>query len=214
METNNYACLCRLIVDVGFQALKETFDKLHPNEDLHRILKRPPAHPTLQTLRQKKIISAAQWRKLYPGISSSVSSANFDIALLILLLKNICGLSPPATGWDSLPQAADTSLEANIARVTYYRNKIYELHASHAPVDDSTFNAFWQEISNVLVQLGAGVGYWDSINLLKTERLDSDFVEHYQELVKEWKRDDDSTKDILEEMESMNLCCIVLCLKV
>ena len=92
------------------------------------------------TLRKNGVLSGAQWTKLYPAISSSVSSSNFDITLLLFLLKNICGLNPPATGWDSLPSTADTSIEGNIARVIYYRNTVYELHGSQASVDDATFN--------------------------------------------------------------------------
>ena len=199
-ETANYARLCRLLVDLGSQALRDTFDTIHPPESLHEVLTRSPAHPTLQSLRKKRILNAAQWGKLYPTISSSVSSANFDITLLILLLKNICDLSPPATGWDSLPSASDTSIEANIARITYYRNNVFEL-ASQDFVDDSTFNTYWQDISNTLVGLGAGASYGTAISKIKTEAMDPDIEEHYHELLKEWKKDQDNIKDRLEELE-------------
>ena len=198
-ETTNYARLCRLLVDVGSQAVRDTFDKIHPPAGLHGVLTSPPVHSTLQSLRKKRILNATQWGKLYPAIHSSVSSANFDITLLILLLRNICGLTPPATGWDSLPPAADMSPEANIARIKYYRNDVYG-HATKASVDDPTFNILWQDISNALVGLG-GVSYGAPINKLKTDSMDPDIEEHYQELLKEWKKDDESTKDKLEGLE-------------
>ena len=115
----------------------------------------------------------------------------------MLLLRNICGLIPPTTGWDNLPPAADTSAEASIARVKYYRNHVYG-HASQASVDDAKFNAYWQDISNALVVLGVNVA---AINKLKTESMDPVIEQHYQELLREWKKDDDSSKDKLDEIE-------------
>ena len=198
-ETTNYARLCRLLVDVGSKALRDTFDRCHPPASLHQDLTHPPAHPILQSLKTRRILNATQWGKLFPAIPASVSSANFDITLLILLLRNICGLSPPAcTGWDTLPPSSDTSIEANIARVKYYRNNVYG-HASQASVDDPTFNTYWQDISSALVGLGASYGA--AINKLKIECMDPDVEEHYRELLKEWKKDDDNTKAKIAEME-------------
>ena len=196
-ETTNYARLCRLLVDAGSQALRNKFDSIHPPTTLHGVLTKPPAHPTLQTLRTKRILNPTQWAKLYPSVPSSVSSQDFDVTLLMLLLRNICGLAPPATGWDNLPPPADTSDEANIARVKYYRNHVYG-HASHASVDDPTFNSYWQDISNALVGLGADAA---AISKLKTESMDPVIEKHYQELLREWKKDDDNNKDRLDKIE-------------
>ena len=196
----NYALLCRLLVSVGSQVLKDTFDQIHPPADLHDVLAHPPAHPALQSLKKKRILNPTQWGKLYPIISSSVSSTSFDITLLITLLRNICDLRPPLTGWDNLPSVDDTSLEANIARLRFYRNKVYG-HASRGAVDDPTFERYWQDISDALVGLGAGASYLNAINRLKTERMDSDIEEHFQELLKAWKKDDDDIGDRLDEME-------------
>ena len=201
-ETTNYARLCRLLVDVGSHALRDTFDNKHPPAGLHTVLARPPEHATLQSLRKKKILNPTQWGKLYPTIPTSVSSASFDITLLMVLLRNICGLAPPATGWDSLPPAADVSTEANIARVKYYRNTVYG-HASQASVDDATFNSYWQEINNAIVGL-AGASYGAAISKLKNECMDPDTEEHYRELLKQWKKDEDSIKEKLEEIEGMS----------
>ena len=196
-ETTNYARLCRLLVDVGSQALRNKFDSIHPPAGLHGVLTKPPVHPILQTLRKKRILNPIQWAKLYPSTPSSVSSKDFDVTLLMLLLKNICGLIPPTTGWDNLPPAADTSAEANIARVKYYRNHVYG-HASQASVEDATFNSCWHDISNALVGLGADAA---AINKLKTESMDPVIEKHYQELLREWKKDDDSSKDSLDEIK-------------
>ena len=196
-ETTNYARLCCLLVDSGSQAFRNKFDSIHPPAGLHGVLTKPPAHPILQTLRKKRILNPTQWAKLYPPSPSSVSSKEFDVTLLMLLLRNICGLIPPTTGWDNLPPAADTSAEANIARVKYYRNLVVG-HARQASVDDTTFNSYWLDISNALIGLGADAA---AISKLKTESMDPVIEKHYQELLREWKKDDDSNKDRLDEIE-------------
>jgi len=201
-ERTNYARLCRLLVELGSQVLRDTFDKIHPPAGLHLVLApSTPEHGTLQTLRKKRILNPTQWRHLFPTIPSSVSSASFDITLLMVLLRNICHLTPPVTGWDKLPSVADTSTEANIARVKYYRNTVYG-HASQASVDDATFNSKWQDISNALMALG-GASYGAAINKLQNEWMDPNTEEDYREMLKEWKRDEDSIKEKLVEMEGM-----------
>ena len=205
-ETTNYARLCRLLVDVGSQVLRSTFDKIHPPATLHTVLGSTSVHyPTLQSLYKgkKKVLNPTQWGKLYP-VHSPVSSATFDITLLTVLLRNICGLSAPATGWDHLPLAANTSIADDIARVKYYRNTVYG-HASQAAVDDSSFSTYWQEIREALVRLG-GVNFRADINNLEHDCMDPDIEEHYRKLMKQWKKDEDSIKNKLEEMEGKKTC--------
>ena len=200
-ETTNYARLCRLLVDGGTKALRHLFDRFHSPANLFNVLKAGSAeHSTLQSLKRKRIINATQWGKLYPTPPSSVTSEDFDITLLTVLLRNICGLAAPATGWDSLPPASDASVEANIARVKYYRNSVYG-HASQMSVDNPTFNSLWQGVSTALVVLGVDAA---AIRKLKTETMDPDTEKHYRELLKEWKKDEDTIKDQFNKMEGIN----------
>ena len=93
------------------------------------------------------------------------------------------------------------SSEADIARVKYFRNTVYG-HAEKASVDEATFNVYWQDIKDALVRLG-GHAYGVAIDNLKNECMDPVYEEHYRELLKEWKRDDDNTKDKLDEIHWM-----------
>ena len=198
-ETTNYARLCRLLVDVGFTVLRDTFHSIHPPANLHVVLSSPSVLPTLEFLKQKKVLNSLQWGKLFPAVASSVSSANFDGTLLMVLLRNICGLCPPdSTGsWDELPPDSDNSTEANIVRIKCYRNDVYG-HATKASVDDATFNVLWQKISSAVLALGSGYGA--VISRLKTECLDPAAEAQYQKLLSDWKKDD----DILKEMHGMS----------
>ena len=203
-ETTNYARLCRLLVDLGSKALRDTFNKVHPPWTLQgRLLTHKPTLQPLYTgfigkKKVKKVLNPAQWGKLYP-VHSPVTSVSFYITLLTVLLRNICGFSPPATGWDNLPPSTDTSTADDIARVKYYRNTVYG-HANQASVDDASFNAYWREIREALVRLG-GTSFRGYIDNLEHDTMDPDMEEHYRELMKQWKKDDDSIKEKLEEME-------------
>ena len=200
-ETTNYARLCRLLVDVSAHILRETFEKRRPTGDLRTVLSSPPVHAVLNSLRMKRILTPVHWGKLYPAIKSTVSSKNFDFTLLMILLRNICGLVRPATGWDVLPPATDVTLEADIVRIRCYRNTVYG-HASEASVDDPTFNQYWKDIQDALVRLG-GAGYQSAIDDLKKECMDPDFEEHYKELLKQWVVDEVSIKERLDEMTEL-----------
>ena len=197
-EKTNYARLCCLLVSVGSQVLRDTFDRIIPPSDLLRILKRDPAHSTLQSLRKEGIISSVQWSKLYPATPSSVSSTGFGPALLIVLLRTICKLSPPPAGWDAPPHSEDTSCEADIARVKYFMNAVSG-QLKEASVSDAMFSEYWQKIQDTLVRLG---GVDDVIDEMKNREMNSLDEEHFIELLKQWKDDEDTIKVKLNEVES------------
>lgn len=195
-ETTNYARLCRLLVDVGSQTLRETFDKIHPPASLHDKLSSHPVRASLERLKKgnHKILHPTQWEKLYPSDPSSLSSRNFDFTLLTVLLKKVSGLKPPATGWNSPPPAKDTSIEADIIRVRVFINEIYD-HARKAYVDDHKFNEYWQGIQQTLIRLG-GERYKPFIDKVKVDCMDPDIGLHYQELLKQWKEDESRIGEI------------------
>lgn len=195
-ERSNYARLCCLLVQFGTQALRNRFDKFHPPGALHSALTLHH-HATLLSLRKRRIINQIQWSTLSPTPPvSSVSSEDFDITLLMILLRNICGLTPPVTGWDALPALTDTSLEADIARVKYFRNTIFA-HAKKASVDDATYSTYWLDIRDTLVRLG-GTSFEADINDLQTKCLDPGVEENYKKLLEQWKEDENNIKNMFE----------------
>ena len=198
-ETANYARLCRLLVDVGSHVLRETFDRKRPPGNLRTVLSSPPVHAVMRSLRKKRVLNPLQWNKLYPAIPSSVSPWNYDITLLTVLLRNICGLAPPATGWRSLPPAMDTTIEADIARVIFYSRVVYD-YATEAAIDDAPFSRYWKDIQDTLVRLG-GVEYQGAIDKLRNEYMDTDIEQHYQELLRQWIMDEASIKERLDKLE-------------
>ena len=208
-DNTNFARLCRLVVDVGCTVVRDTFDSIHPPANLHGVLSSPSVFSTLQSLKRNRILNPLQWGKLFPAVASTVSSANFDVTLLMVLLRNICGLSPPvSTGnWDELPPDSDNSTEANIVRIKCYRNEVYA-HASEASVNNPTFDELWQKIGSAILALKPGANYTlyaTAINQLKTECMDPVAEAHYKNLLNEWKKGDDSLKEMLEEVKGMQI---------
>ncbi len=203
-EKSNYARLCCLLVKMVPNVLRDILDSIYPPECIKNVLSRDPVHSTLQSLRKKRVINPVQWGKLYPASSSSpVSSRDFDITLLVILLENICGLSPSAATpemREKPPPTEDTSREADIARLRYFRNVVHG-HDAKASVDDTTFSSYWQEIRVSLVRLG-GESYEDDIDKLKTECMEPDIEEHYKQLLKQWKNDEDAIRDHLNVTDS------------
>ena len=107
-EATNYARLCRLLIEVGSQVLREKFNDIHDPANLHVILH--SCMPKLKSLRSRRILSQAQWDSMNPAVHATVSSENFNISTLCVLLINICNLSPPATGWRQTPSSSNGSL--------------------------------------------------------------------------------------------------------
>ena len=196
-ETSNYAKLCRLLVQVGSLVLREIFDRVCPPENLHAVLTNPTNHAKLRTLRKKRVLSTSQWEKLYPASKSSVSSKDFDTSLLLFLLKNICGLTLPASGWNNLPPGSDTSPEADITRIKFFRDRVFS-HAANASVDDPTFSLYWNSIKDIFLRIG-GTSYEEVIDDPTLHCMDADLEEHYRELLREWLKDDDFVTDKLHE---------------
>ena len=128
--------LARLLIDGGTETLRRTFDSIRPPANLQAVLR--TNQPLLNTLRKKRVINTSQWDILYPPGGAAPDSKAFDITLLCVLLRNICGLTAPATGWDALPPAADVSRKANLARIKYYRNKLYG-HVTSTGVSETDF---------------------------------------------------------------------------
>ena len=195
-ERTNYARLCRLLVDVGTQVLRETFDKIHPPGSLHTVLTTAPVNAKLTSMKKMKAINPTQWAAL---TSPTVSSEDFDITLLVALLRNICGLAAPLTGWNSPPSSTDTTKVADIARIRIHRNEVFA-HANRASVDVARFNTYWVDIEKPLMRLG-GPSYQAIIYNLKTECMDPEREQHYQEELKKWKENEESVMEKLGEIE-------------
>ena len=190
VEKSNGAKLSRLLIDGGTAVLKSVFDSHHPPANLAADLS--ANYVTLSNLLHRRILNGHQWDKLFPPGGAAPDSNTFDITLMFLLLNNICGLSPPSSGWHKMPPSSDTSLEANLARLKWYRNELYG-HVTTTGIKTAIFNVKWQEISDVLVSLGLSQL---EVDILKAEPCGDDYIN----IVTQWMKSDEEIKSQLKEL--------------
>ena len=195
VEETNGNKLRRLLINGGTTVLRNTFDYYHPPANLVADLSSKSIHSILTKLRRKNILKDSQWDKLFPPPGGGPPNAiNFDITLLFLLLRNICGLSPPLSGWDKMPPASDTSIEANLARIKYYRNELYG-HVATTGIPTPVFDVKWHEVSSVLVSLGLSQS---EVDRLKREPCGEDYVS----AVIEWMKNDEEIQFQLKDLRT------------
>ena len=200
VEKTNGNKLSRLLIDGGTTVLRNVLDSHHPPANLAANLSSKHIHSTLTKLRHRKILNGSQWDKLFPPPGGGTpNSIYFDITLLFLLLRNICGLSPPRSGWDKMPPVSDTSREANLARMKYYRNELYG-HVTTTGIQTSVFDVKWHEISSVLVSLGLSQS---EVDRLEKEPCGQDYIS----AVTEWMKNDEEIqfqlKDLLTKQQQV-----------
>ena len=192
VEKTNGAKLTRLLIDGGTTVLRKIFDGHHPPANLITDLN--ANYPILNNLLRRRVLNGHQWDKLFPPGGVPPDSNTFDITLLFLLLTKICGLTPPPSGWQTKPPSSDTSHEANLARVKFYRNILYG-HVTTTGVDTPTFSALWTEISGVLVSLGVDQAEVDRLKAEKGGEQD------YIDVLIEWA---DSEEDIKSQLKNIH----------
>ena len=192
VEKTNGAKLSRLLIDGGTTVLRKIFDGHHPPANLAAELNANKS--ILSNLLKKKVLHKPQWDKLFPPGGVAPDSNTFDITLLFLLLTNICGLTPPPSGWHTKPPKSDTSHEANLARVKLYRNVLYG-HVTTTGVDTPVFSSLWNEISDVLVSLGLDQAEVDRLNAEKGGE------EDYIDVLIEWA---DREEDIKSQLKNIH----------
>ena len=190
-ENANYSRICQLLIGKGGNAfrnvLQTKIDKSPPPSTLDSFLK--ANKKDLNKLRYRdRIINATQWDLLFPR-SGTADSRNFDITLLTVLLRNICGLPSPVAGWNAPPHPSDTSTSAEILRVKMSRNEIYG-HKACPQLDNAEFEMLWQQISESLLKLGIPQNDIDELKQIPL----SEEEESYIEKLKEWKEFEDDVK--------------------
>lgn len=193
LEKTNGAKLSRLLIDGGTTVLRNQFDKYHPPVRLAAGLN--ANYVTLKDLFKKKVLHRRQWDLLFPSGGAAPDSNNFDITLLFLLLTKICGLTPPPLGWHTKPSTSDSSFEARLARVKFFRNELYG-HVCSIGIDTLTFSTLWKDISAVLVSLGLDRV---EIDKLKAEHCGE---EDYIDSLREWSASEEDIKSELRDISN------------
>ena len=198
-EKNNFQRVARLLISGGTALLREIFDQLCPPSNLPSKLKNPVTRTQLRAAKLTK----PQWDCLYPSSGVSCKSADFDITLLFRLLRTICSLTPPTTGWDAPPNCADYSLAADLVRIKYFRNSVYGHVSQNMEITDDKFPQLWQDISEALLRIagviipGKKIAWQEAIDNFLKDPLTAEDELNVQELLR-WYRNDVEVKEYIE----------------
>ena len=182
-EKTNGTRLARLLIDGGTHVLRKFLDSVYPEPTLlANELKKN--RTKFQTLKSKGVIFKEQWEMLFPT-SGLPDSKEFDITLLHLLIRELCCLKAPRTGWHKMPADDDQSLEANIARIKFFRNEL--CHSVSTGIPNDEFEDKWNTIASSLEAIKIGV-YRKKIQALKNDSIDHKTHKRVEEEVEKWQQ--------------------------
>ena len=197
----NFQRLTRLLICGGTSLLREIFDHHCPPSHLPTRLKNPATETLLNTAKLTK----PQRDCLYPSPGVYGESEHFDLTLLFKLLRTICGLTPPPTGWDAPPVASDLSLTADLVRIKNFRNTVYG-HVHHMEITDDDFNLLWDYIKQTLLRIAGQISSATKRNWQKAIKkffrapLTQEDERNVQEL-KRWYEEDVEVKKSLDDLK-------------
>ncbi|XP_021339957.1 uncharacterized protein LOC110441184, partial [Mizuhopecten yessoensis] len=197
-ETTNFARICRLVIDVIPDLLRDLLITRLPPSGLAHVLTNLKGQVISMNKQQKKI--------LYPqGGLFQGSVKDLDTSLLYILLRNLGNISPHQNGWGNVPDIADRSLSANIDRLREQRNEAYA-HAPNASLSDGDFQTRWgiirqsvEEIQNSELKTGLFVKAVDDI---LTMRMDPS-TENFITLIAQIEGEISDIKDITADVDNL-----------
>ncbi|XP_063414552.1 uncharacterized protein LOC134696615 [Mytilus trossulus] len=166
----------RLMSNVAPKAVRDLFNQHYKPSSLIATLARDKAKITNHLL-NRHIISRKQMDLLYPT-SGITSSENYDITLMICLLRNMTNILQPCLGYDKLPPVTETSDGADLARIKYYRN--FMAHTETDELSNEDFNTMWICITKAIIRIG-GVKYKPKFEDLSQINLNRDILTYIRQ---------------------------------
>ncbi|XP_063397223.1 uncharacterized protein LOC134681515 [Mytilus trossulus] len=123
------------------------------------------------------------------------TSSNFDITLIITLLRNLTDMTSPC-GFDRLPTAIQITPGSDLARIKYYRN--YLAHLDDAKIDNKFCQTAWDDITEAIGRLG-GMPLKKECDKLKTKILN----QANEEIIQDIKASKDETIELKQLLENL-----------
>ena len=133
-DSGNRQRLARLLICGGERLLTEKFGSIRTSISISNL-----------TLRLLSILRIR------------MDSESVDLMMMLLMSETSYGLTRPLTGWHSLPQSEDYSLEADLARIRYHCELECWYHKDPDILTDAEFDYFWREISETFLRIAASI---------------------------------------------------------
>ena len=153
--------------------------------DLLRYYIPPASFPAVIQRERSRLprLTGPQWNLILP--SSGVYSGNYDdidIALLYILLRNVCGIQAHNKGWGNIPDSTDRSVSANIERIRLARNDVSHFTGG---MSNSELNRIWSDIKAAVVDLdkylGLGNKFQEEVDFIRNDTMDPVRDKHFSD---------------------------------
>ncbi|CAC5414177.1 unnamed protein product [Mytilus coruscus] len=164
-EEGNFTRFFLLNFKVSPEIARRFFDGVFPPTHLAQIINN--SMNAIMKLNKSKRINAAQlqilrgvpgtvWPSYLPPMTGATptSSKDFDLTMMICLLRNLGGLATPINGWDRLPQPNEILPGADLATLKWYRNQL--AHTTVSSMDNNEFTLKWTQVDHALTSLNNG----------------------------------------------------------
>lgn len=154
LDYNYFYHLLHIIIISGTDIVRQIFDEAMPPPLLKKEL-----------LIHKNVLESyynhlwtnhplgGSWHLLYPPNKELPQSKQFDLCLLLALIKHLNVFPAPKKGWNMEPPSSDISKSADILRLCKYRDNLLSEILMNG-LTESQFSSIWKKVSDILLRLG------------------------------------------------------------
>ncbi|XP_045858411.1 E3 ubiquitin-protein ligase DZIP3 isoform X3 [Meles meles] len=154
LDYNYFYHLLHIIIISGTDIVRQIFDEAMPPPLLQKelLIHKNVLEPYYNHLWTNHPLGGA-WHLLYPPNKELPQSKQFDLYLLLALIKHLNVFPAPKKGWNMEPTSSDLSKSADILRLCKYRDILLSEILMNG-LTESQFNSIWKKVSDILLRLG------------------------------------------------------------
>lgn len=154
LDYNYFYHLLHIIIISGTDIVRQIFDEAMPPTLLKKelLIHKNVLEPYYNHLWTNHPLGGS-WHLLYPPNKELPQSKQFDLCLLLALIKHLNVFPAPRKGWDVEPPSSDLSKSADILRLCKYRDILLSEILMNG-LTELQFNSIWKKVSDILLRLG------------------------------------------------------------
>lgn len=154
LDYNYFYHLLHIIIICGTDIVRKIFDEALPPPLLKKelLIHKKVLEPYYKHLWTDHPLGGA-WHLLCPPKKKLPQSKQFDLYLLLALIKHLHVFPAPKNGWNMEPPSSDCSKSADILRLCKYRDLLLSDILMNG-LTELQFNSIWTKVSDTLLRLG------------------------------------------------------------
>ncbi|EDK98103.1 mCG128616, isoform CRA_b [Mus musculus] len=177
LDYNYFYHLLHIIIISGTDMVRQIFDEAMPPTLLKKelLIHKNVLEPYYNHLWTNHPLGGS-WHLLYPPNKELPQSKQFDLCLLLALIKHLNVFPAPRKGWDMEPPSSDLSKSADILRLCKYRDILLSEILMNG-LTELQFNSIWKKVSDILLRLGMKQ---DDIDKVKENPIENISLDYHQ----------------------------------